>query len=70
MSRKVTEFFWGDRVGRVCDPFGDIWWLQSHASDVPQDQLQARMQDPAMVEAMRYVQQSLVDSLPSRARHA
>lgn len=26
---KVTELFWGDRVGRVSDPFGNIWWLQS-----------------------------------------
>ena len=59
----VTELFWGDRVGRVRDPFGNIWWLQSHAVDVPLDQLQARMDDPSMVEAMRYVQQTLVDAL-------
>jgi hypothetical protein len=38
----------------VRDPFGNIWWLQSHASDVPEQELQARMHDPAMVEAMRY----------------
>jgi PhnB protein len=60
---RVTELFWGDRVGRVRDPFGNIWWLQSHANDVPEQEMQARMQDPAMVEAMRYVQQSLVDAL-------
>lgn len=66
---KATELFWGDRVGRVRDPFGNIWWLQSHAVDVPPDQMQARMEDPAMVEAMRYVQQTLVDALRTRARH-
>jgi hypothetical protein len=64
---EVTELFWGDRVGRVRDPFGNIWWLQSHATDVPHDQIQARMEDPAMVEAMRYVQQTLVDALGRRA---
>jgi uncharacterized glyoxalase superfamily protein PhnB len=32
---EVTELFWGDRIGRVRDPFGNIWWLQSHATDVP-----------------------------------
>jgi hypothetical protein len=63
----VTELFWGDRVGRVRDPLGNIWWLQSHAVDVPPDELQARMEDPAMAEAMRYVQQSLVDALRERA---
>lgn len=59
----VTELFWGDRVGRIRDPFGNVWWLQSHAVDVPPDELQARMEEPAMAEAMRYVQQSLVDAL-------
>jgi PhnB protein len=60
---EVTELFWGDRVGRVRDPFGNVWWLQSHAVDVPPDQMNARMQDTAMVEAMQYVQQTLVDAL-------
>ncbi len=45
------------------DPLGNIWWLQSHVADVPPDQMQARMEDPAMVEAMQYVQQTLVDAL-------
>jgi PhnB protein len=60
---EVTELFWGDRVGRVRDPFGNIWWLQSHTTDVPMDEMQKRMEDPRMVEAMRYVQQTLVDAL-------
>jgi PhnB protein len=60
---EVTELFWGDRIGRVRDPFGNIWWLQSHATDVPYDQMETRMGDPEMVEAMRYVQQTLVDAL-------
>jgi PhnB protein len=65
----VTELFWGDRVGRVRDPFGNIWWLQSRATDVPMDQLQERMEAPAMVEAMHYVRQTLVDALGERQRH-
>ena len=60
---EVTELFWGDRVARVRDPFGNIWWLQSHVVVVPPEELQARMEDPAMVEAMQYVQQSLADVL-------
>jgi PhnB protein len=60
---EVTELFWGDRVGRVRDPFGNIWWLQSRVADVPFDEMQERMAEPAMIEAMEYVQQSLVDAL-------
>ena len=59
----VTELFWGDRIGRVRDPFGNIWWLQAHVQDVPPEEMQARMQEPAMVEAMAYVQQSLTEAL-------
>jgi PhnB protein len=59
----VTELFSGDRVGRVRDPFGNIWWLQSHVADVPDDELGTRMTEPAIVAAMQYVQQSLVDAL-------
>jgi PhnB protein len=65
---EVTELFWGDRVGRVRDPFGNIWWLQSHVADVPYDEMQTRMSEPAMIEAMQYVQQSLVDALRGKRR--
>jgi uncharacterized glyoxalase superfamily protein PhnB len=64
---EVTELFWGDRVARICDPFGNIWWLQTHARDLTPDEMQARMQDPGMVEAMQYVQRTLVDALRARA---
>lgn len=63
---EVTELFWGDRVGRVRDPFGNIWWLQSHVADVAQDEMRARMNEPTMIEAMKYVQQSLIDALRAR----
>jgi PhnB protein len=65
---EVTELFWGDRVGRVRDPFGNIWWLQSHVADVPAEEMQTRMTEPAMIEAMQYVQQSLVDVLRGQGR--
>jgi PhnB protein len=64
----VTELFWGDRVGRVRDPLGNVWWLQSHTRDVSPDEMQARMEDPELVEAMRYVQETLVDALRAPRR--
>jgi uncharacterized glyoxalase superfamily protein PhnB len=36
-ARSVTEpadTFFGDRVGRVADPFGNLWWIQGHVRDV------------------------------------
>ena len=27
---KATRLFWGDLVGRVRDPFGNLWWVWTH----------------------------------------
>ncbi|SDF96553.1 PhnB protein [Lentzea fradiae] len=51
-----TEMFWGDRVSRFADPFGNLWWLHQRVAEPTGDELAARMRDPAFEEAMRYVQ--------------
>jgi PhnB protein len=56
---EVTALFFGDRVGRVRDPQGNIWWIQSHDEDVDPAELARRPQDPAAAEALRYVETSL-----------
>ncbi|MGC4944332.1 VOC family protein [Kribbella sp. DT2] len=53
---EVTELFWGDRVGRVRDPFGNLYWIQTRIADLTEEQMTARMNDPEFVRAMEYVQ--------------
>ena len=55
---EVTALFFGDRIGRVRDPVGNIWWIQAHVEDVDPDEMLARPQDPAAAEALRYVEVS------------
>jgi PhnB protein len=55
----VTALFFGDRVGRVRDPLGNIWWIQSHTEDVDPSEMERRSQDPAAAPALRYVETSL-----------
>jgi hypothetical protein len=55
----VTALFFGDRVGRVRDPLGNIWWIQAHVEDVSPSELARRPQDPAAAEALRLVESSL-----------
>jgi len=62
---KMTELFWGDRVGRVCDPSGNIWWIQSIPTNLKYEEIQRRSQDPDMIKAMEYVQRSLDEELSS-----
>jgi len=56
---EVTGLFFGDRVGRVRDPLGNIWWIQAHVEDVDPAELTSRPRDPAAMEALGYVESSL-----------
>ena len=53
----------GDSVGRVRDPFGNIWWLQTHQEDVSQDEMERRSLDPVYADAMKYMEDTLVTGL-------
>jgi uncharacterized glyoxalase superfamily protein PhnB len=60
---KPTLLAFGDRVARIRDPLGNIWWLQQHVEDVSADEQSRRWDDPAWSEPMAYVQQSLAHAL-------
>ncbi|MEV6284895.1 VOC family protein [Kribbella sp. NPDC051770] len=51
-----TELFWGDRVGRVRDPFGNLYWLQTRVVELTEAEVVERMNDPKFIAAMEYVQ--------------
>ena len=38
----VTDMFWGDRYGKVEDPFGFQWGIATHTEDVELEELQRR----------------------------
>ncbi|MET9625821.1 VOC family protein [Lentzea sp. NPDC006480] len=59
-----TELFWGDRVSRFADPFGNLWWIHQRVAEPTADELNARMQDERFVKAMEYVQSA--DFTPTR----
>ncbi len=62
----VTGLFFGDRIGRVRDPLGNIWWIQAHVEDIDPAELAQRPQDPAAVEALQYVESSLDAAMRER----
>lgn len=47
VSMPLQDQFWGDRYGKVVDPFGHEWGLAQHVEDVPQEEMKTRM-DAAM----------------------
>lgn len=40
----VADMFWGDRYGKLEDPFGHQWSVASHTRDVSPEELQAEME--------------------------
>lgn len=65
---EVTGLFFGDRVGRVRDPLGNIWWIQAHVEDVDPAELARRPEEPAAAEALRYVETSFDTAMRQRGR--
>ncbi|MGJ3189658.1 VOC family protein [Paenarthrobacter sp. FR1] len=51
----MTEMFWGERVGRVRDPLGNLWWIHCREAELTEQEAYARAGDPKFVEAMEYV---------------
>jgi len=39
-----TDMFWGDRFGKLTDPFGHTWAMATHKEDVAPDEMRKRMQ--------------------------
>ncbi|WP_315069812.1 VOC family protein [uncultured Clostridium sp.] len=56
--KKLTTHFWGDRGGRVIDPFGNTWWISSHVEDVSAEEMERRAKLKEFIEAMDYAQKS------------
>jgi uncharacterized glyoxalase superfamily protein PhnB len=55
----MTDLFFGDHVGRVRDPLGNIWWIQARVAEVDPAEVAQRPLDPEAAAALRYVEESL-----------
>lgn len=40
-----ADMFWGDRFGKLTDPFGHSWSMATHKEDVAPDEMRKRMQE-------------------------
>lgn len=58
VTRPATHAF-GQRGGRVRDPFGNIWWISAVVADVDVATGLARLAEPRYAEAMRDAQETL-----------
>ena len=45
VSMPATDMFWGDRFGKLVDPFGHHWGLATHKEDVPPQEMSRRAKE-------------------------
>ncbi|MGH2355525.1 MAG: VOC family protein [Chloroflexota bacterium] len=43
VSMPLENMFWGDRYGKVTDPFGHQWSIATHVEDPTEEEMQKRM---------------------------
>ncbi|MEV7477580.1 VOC family protein [Streptomyces halstedii] len=64
----LADDAFGQRGGRVKDPFGNIWWVVSGVEDVSEEEMWKRLREPVYAEAMRVAQETLDAELSGRRR--
>ncbi|RPE42009.1 putative glyoxalase superfamily protein PhnB [Streptomyces sp. Ag109_O5-1] len=64
----LADDAFGQRGGRIKDPFGNIWWVVAHVEDVSEEEMWKRLRDPAYAEAMRVAQETFDAELGGRGR--
>jgi PhnB protein len=42
VSMPIMDAFWGDRYGKLADPFGHEWGIATHQEDISDEELQRR----------------------------
>ena len=43
VAMPLADMFWGDRYGKLVDPFGHHWSIAEHLEDLTPEQMQERM---------------------------
>jgi PhnB protein len=41
----LQNMFWGDRYGKIIDPFGHVWAIATHVEDVAPQEMERRMRE-------------------------
>jgi PhnB protein len=42
VTMQPEDQFWGDRLGQVTDPFGNVWQIATHVQDLTREEIEER----------------------------
>ncbi|WP_458247959.1 VOC family protein [Streptomyces sp. MAI_2237] len=64
----LADDAFGQRGGRVKDPFGTIWWVVARVEDVSEDEMWKRLREPGYAEVMRVAQETFDAEVSGRSQ--
>ena len=64
----ITTLYFGEKVCRILDPFGNIWWLNQRIEEIEPAEIKRRAATPEAAKAIAYIQKSLDEAM--RAQEA
>lgn len=59
----ITTLYFGEKVCRILDPFGNIWWLNQRIEVLEPAEIKRRAATPEAVKAIAYIQKSLDEAM-------
>lgn len=67
----ITPLWFGEKVGRILDPWGNLWWISQRTEEIDFTQPQAiaqRASTPEAIAGIAYIQSSLDEALKIQKR--
>lgn len=65
----ITTLYFGERVCRILDPFGNLWWLNQRIEEIDftkPEEIGQRASTPEAIKAITYIQTSLDEALKTQ----
>ena len=65
----ITKLWFGEKVCRILDPFGNLWWINERVEEVDLTkpaEVGRRASTPDAVEGIAYIQKSLDEALKTQ----
>jgi PhnB protein len=59
----ITIMYFGEKVCRILDPFGNIWWLNQRIEEIEPAEIKRRAAAPEAATGIAYIQKSLDEAL-------
>jgi PhnB protein len=62
---EITALWFGEKVGRILDPFGNLWWLVERVEEVDftNPEIRQRATTPEAIAGIAYIQRSLNEAM-------